>query len=463
MDTSEIPHPSHRVPVLGDVTGIDPRAPVTSLVRRVRALGPIAVQKVLNTEIVIVSGAELVAELNDETRFAKHAGPIMYSLREIMGDSLFTVLNEDPNWQLAHDVLAPGFTRDAMAGYHHTMVEVARELLARWDAMAERTHPVDVTGDMTRLTLETIARAGFGYGFGSFRSDRTHPFITALTRTARYANLSAGPRSIVMRRLMAGSARQHRADIATVQRTVDEILQARLDGTASEAPDLLGRMLRGTHDGTDRRLDHENIREQIVSFIVAGRETTSGALSFALYYLTRDAECLARAQAEVDAVWGDRDDIEPGYADIAKLRYLRAVVDESLRLWPTAPAYLREARAETMLGGKYRMKRGDWAMVLLPLLHRDPQVWPDPDRFDPERFLAGQPKNRPAHAYRPFGTGPRACIGRQFGLHEAVLALALVVHRYELVADDGYRLQIAESFTLKPRGFTVVPRRRRRR
>ncbi|MCT7659256.1 cytochrome P450 [Mycobacterium deserti] len=461
MDTAGIPHPPHRVPILGDVTGIDPRAPVTSLVRRVRDLGPISVQKVLSTEIVIVNGADLVAELNDETRFAKHAGPIMYSLREIMGDSLFTVLNEDPNWQLAHDILAPGFTRDAMAGYHHIMVGVARDLLARWDTMAERQQPVDVTTDMTRLTLETIARAGFGYGFGSFDSDRTHPFIAALARTARYANLSAGPRSIVMRRLMAGSARQHRADIATVERTVDDILQARLDGTAAEAPDLLGRMLSSTHAESGRRLDRVNIRQQIVSFIVAGRETTSGALSFALYYLTRDADCLARAQAEVDAVWGDSDDIEPSFTDVARLRYLRAVVDEALRLWPTAPAYLREARAETVLGGKYRMKGGDWAMILLPLLHRDPRVWPDPDRFDPGRFLAGQAKHRPAFAYRPFGTGPRACIGRQFGLHEAVLALGLVLHRYELRADDGYRLRIAESFTLKPRGFTVTPRRRR--
>jgi unspecific monooxygenase len=262
---------------------------------------------------------------------------------------------------------------------------------------------------------------------------------------------------------MAGSAREHRADIETVERTVDHILQTRLDSNTAEAPDLLGRMLNSTHGETGRRLDHANIRQQIVSFIVAGRETTSGALSFALYYLTRDTECLARAQAEVDAVWGDSDDVEPRFTDVAKLRYLRAVLDEALRLWPTAPAYLREARAETLLGGKYRMKRGDWVMILLPLLHRDPQVWPDPDRFDPGRFLSGHAKNRPAYAYRPFGTGPRACIGRQFGLHEAVLALGLVVHRYELAADERYRLQVAESFTLKPRGFTVTPRRRRRR
>lgn len=462
MDTAALPHPAHRIPILGDIVGADPRIPVTSLVRRVRDLGPISVQKVLNLEIVIVSGVDLVAELNDEKRFTKHVGLTMYSMREILDDALFTALNDEPNWQLAHDVLAPAFARDAMASYHPTMLEASRELLARWDARAEREQTVDVTDDMTRLTLEIIARTGFGFRFGSFESDRTHPVVAALARIAGYANLTAGPRSVVMRRLVAGSARQHRADIATVERMVDEILQARLDGATAEAPDLLDVMLSSTHP-TGHRLDPVNIRKQIISLVVAGRESTAGALSFALYGLTRDPECLARAQAEVDEVWGDGDDIEPSFADVAKLRYVRAVIDEALRLWPTAPGYLREARADTVLGGEYEMDRGDWAMVLLPLLHRDPTIWPDPERFDPERFLAGQGRSRPAHAYRPFGTGARACIGRQFGLHEAVLALGLVVHRYHLGVDIDYRLRIAETFTMKPRGFMLTPRRRRGR
>jgi cytochrome P450 len=170
---------------------------------------------------------------------------------------------------------------------------------------------------------------------------------------------------------------------------------------------------------------------------------------------------LARAQAEVDELWGETGDPEPSFGDIAKLRYVRAALDEALRLWPTAPAYLRAARADTVLGGRYRMDQGDWAMVFLPLLHRDPSVWPDPDRFDPDRFAPGRARGRAPHAYKPFGTGQRACIGRQFALHEAVLALALLLHRYDLSAPDDYELRIAESLTLKPEGFELLPRRRR--
>ncbi len=374
MDILAIPHPPHRLPLLGDVLGINPRSPVLSASRMVRGLGPISAVKLLGTELVLVGGADLAAELNDETRFSKHVGRLL-PLRRIVGDALVTAANDEPNWQLAHDILAPAFTREAMRGYHAVMLDVARELLGRWDAAADRMERVDVSADMTRLTLETIGRAGFGYRFASFDRDRPHPFVTAMTRSLRYANLSADPPLAPVRRVLAGSARQHRADVALIERVVDDVIAARRNGAASDPPDLLGLMLHTAHPETGRRLDPVNIRQQIITFMIAGHETTSGALSFALYYLTRDRQALARAQAEVDALWGHADDPQPTFTDIPKLRYVRAALDEALRLRPTVPGYRRAARADTMLAGRYRMNRGDWAAVVLPLLHRDPQVW----------------------------------------------------------------------------------------
>lgn len=462
MDTAAIPHPPYRLPLLGDVVGLAPSAPIQSSLRMVGDLGPIAVRRLLGVDIVMVGGAGLAAELNDETRFAKHTGLHIYALRQIVDDALFTAESDEPNWQLAHDILMPAFTREAMLGYHETMLGIVRQLLARWDTAAQRRERVDVTADMTRMTLETIGRTGFGYRFGAFDRDQPHPFVTAMHRSLRYANFPAARALAPIRRVIVGSARQHRADVALLERTVDDVIAARRAGTTPETPDLLERMLHTAHPDSGRQLDPVNIRRQIVTFVVAGHETTSGALSFALYYLTRDPQMMARAQAEVDALWGTADDPEPGFTDIPKLRYVRAALDEVLRLWPTAPAYLREARADTELGGRYRMSRGDWALVLLPLVHRDPHVWPNPERFDPDRFAPGQAKTRPAHAYKPFGTGQRACIGRQFALHEAVLTLGLLLHRYDLTPNDNYRLQIAESLTLKPHGFELLPRHRSR-
>ena len=457
MDTTGIPHPPHRLPVLGDLVGVDPRTPVQATVRAGRTLGPIFTRKIMGTEIVFVSGIDLVTELNDEKRFGKHVGLGVENLRAVAGDGLFAAYSTEPNWRFAHDILQPAFTQEAMRGYHPIMVEVARELLASWDAAPG---PVDVAADMTKLTLETIGRAGFGYRFGSFERSEPHPFVSAMTRVLRFAQLQV-VKLAPLRRAIGGSAKQNQADIKLMTDLVDEVIAARREDDGGR--DLLGLMLSQTHPETGARLDPVNIRSQAITFVVAGHETTSGALSFALYYLTRHPELLARAQAEVDALWGDQPDPEPAFGDIAKLRYVRRVLDEAMRLWPTAPGYSREAREDLLLGGRYPMRKGEWVLVMLPLLHRDPAAWgPDADEFDPERFAPGAAKKRPAQAYKPFGTGERACIGRQFAIHEAVLALGMVLHRYDLATDPAYQLKIAESLTLKTDGFRVSPTLRRR-
>lgn len=459
MDTTQIPHPPWRLPLLGDVLGVNPRTPVQDSIRMGRRLGPIFTRRILGTEIVFVSGVELVTELNDETRYAKHVALGIEELRAIVGDGLFTAYASEPNWRLAHDILQPAFTQEAMRGYHSIMVDVAKELLASWDAKVD-TAAVDVAADMTKLTLETIGRAGFHYRFESFRRDEPHPFVSAMTRSLRFAQLNQiglPP----LRRAIAGSARQHEADVKYMNDLVDEVIEARRSGFGEDIRDLLGLMLEQAHPATGARLDSVNIRNQIITFVVAGHETTSGALSFALYYLTHHLEVLAQARAEVDAMWGDQKNPEPTFTEVTKLRYLRRVLDEALRLWPTAPGYARTAREDVLLGGRYPMRAGDWALVLLPALHRDPDVWgPDPESFDPGRFAPGEARKRPAQAYKPFGTGDRACIGRQFALHEAVLALGLVLHRYELIPEPDYQLRIAESLTLKTEGFRLGLRHR---
>lgn len=459
MDTTGIPHPPRRIPLLGDVLGMDPRTPVQTSMRIGRELGPIFTRRLPGLEIVFVGGVDLVTELNDEKRFVKRVALGTQNLRSVVGDGLFTAETAEPNWRLAHDILQPAFTQEAMRGYHSIMFDVCRELLGHWDARAG-AGAVDVAADMTKLTMETIGRTGFGYRFESFRHDESHPFVTAMTRVLRYGQVES-IRIPFVRRAIGGSRRRHQADVQYMTDLVDEVIASRRDA-ADPGRDLLGLMLHESHPVTGQRLDPVNIRHQVITFVVAGHETTSGALSFALHYLTRDPEVLAKARAEVDALWGDQPDPEPTFAEIAKLRYVRRVLDEAMRLWPTAPGYFRAAREDLVLGGRYPMRQGDWAVVLLPLLHRDPAVWgPDPDRFDPDRFAPGAARKRPAQAYKPFGTGERACIGRQFALHEAVMALALLVHRYDFEPDPGYELRVAESLTLKPAGFRLGLRPRR--
>ncbi|MEU6276017.1 cytochrome P450 [Streptomyces populi] len=451
-----IPHPPHRVPLIGDVLGADVRSPLQDSMKFGRRLGPIFRRRAFRNEIVFVWGADLAAELADESRFAKHVGLGVANLRPVAGDGLFTAYNHEPNWQLAHDVLAPGFSREAMEGYHPMMLDVAERLTDHWDREQTAGRAVDVPGDMTKLTLETISRTGFGHDFASFERSRPHPFVDAMVGTLTYAQrLNVVPAPLAPL-LLRGASRRNAADMAYLNRTVDAVVASRRSGGEG---DLLDRMLETAHPGTGERLTPENIRRQVITFLIAGHETTSGALSFALHYLSRHPETAARARAEVERVWGGTD--RPGYEQVARLRHVRRVLDESLRLWPTAPAFAREARQDTVLGGVHPMRQGAWALVLTAMLHRDPRVWgADAEEFDPDRFDAKAVRTRPAHTFKPFGTGARACIGRQFALHEATLVLGLLLRRYDLRPDPGYRLRVAERLTLMPEGLRLRLERR---
>lgn len=453
------PHPPGRRPVAGDALGADPAEPLQSTMRRAAGLGPIFELKIFDQKFVFVAGAEIAAELADESRFEKALSPALVALREFAGQGLFTAHNDEPSWALAHDLLRPAFTKEAMRRYHPVMLAAAQELFDVWDA---RGGPVDVSADMTRLTMETISRTAFSTDFGSFTRDDPHPFIpamiSALKAGQRKGTLASMPGASLMARRIDKRNAHHQAYVDTL---LDDIIASRRASGEDDDHDLLGIMLNTPHPETGERLDDLNIRHQILTFLVAGHETTSGTLSFALHYLARHPEMLAAAHAEVDRVLGPDRDVEPAFELVAKLRYLRRVLDESLRLWPTAPAFTRSPRETTTLSTGHVMRPEDWAIVVLPMVHRDRAVWgDDADEFDPDRFLPERSRGRPAKTYKPFGTGVRSCIGRQFALHEAILVLARLLHRYDIAGDPSYELRIAERLTLMPQGFelTLTPR-----
>lgn len=393
-----------------------------------------------------------MVELSDENRFCKHVGPDIDALRILGGDGLFTAYNDEPNWQKAHDVLMPAFSRQAMRRYHSIMFDVADQLLARWDERAGTGEAVDVSADATRVTLETIGRCAAGYPFGCFESERVHPFVEHMVAGLKGSDSLGVLRETFLPKYFARrverTVRHHGAQMHAI---ADDIIAERVTQGLGRHDDLLEMMLMSD-------LEPANIRYQLINFLVAGHETTSGALSFALYYLSQHPEIADKVRAEVAEVWGE--DRGPDFEMIAKLRYVRRVFDEALRLQPTVPGYYRAARADTVLAGAHPMRTGDWVLALTMGLHRDPRWGDDPDAFDPDRFTPERVKARPPGLYKPFGTGPRSCIGRQFALHEAVLLLALLLRRYELIADPGYRLQVAQRLTLMPKDFQLTLRRR---
>ncbi|UNO44347.1 cytochrome P450 [Streptomyces sp. MST-110588] len=444
-----------------DISATGPTAtPLQQAMEITRRHGPVFRRVLHGRSSVMVSSLELVTELADEERFAKGIAPALENVREFAGDGLFTAYNEEPNWARAHDILMPAFALGSMRTYHPAMLKVARRVIASWDRRAADGTPVDVPEDMTRMTLDTIGLAGFGFDFESFSRDTPHPFVDAMVRCLEWS----------MTRLARTPGVDHserdeafRADADYLASVVDEVIAARQgssgtgpDGRTAPAEDLLGLMLDAPHPEDGEKLDAANIRNQVITFLIAGHETTSGALSFALYHLLKDPVALRMAQREADELWGDEPDPDPSFEDIGRLPFTRQVLNEALRLWPTAAAFSRQARHDTLLGGRYPLRAGELVTVLTPMLHRDPAWGDNPELFDPARFAPEAEAARSPHAYKPFGTGERACIGRQFALHEATMLLAMLVHRYRLIDHADYRLRVKETLTLKPDGFTLT-------
>lgn len=165
----------------------------------------------------------------------------------------------------------------------------------------------------------------------------------------------------------------------------------------------------------------------------------------------------------IDELWPHQTAPNIDFDDVPKLRYLRRIIDETLRLWPVTPGYSRQARHDTTIGnGKYHFRTGDFVIIFLLAAHRDTATWgADADEFNPDRFLPENLRKLPPHTYKPFGTGPRSCIGRQFAFHEILLTLAAILHHFDLEPHPEYELSVAEPLTLKPAGLQLRLHRRK--
>ncbi|MCY8752508.1 bifunctional cytochrome P450/NADPH--P450 reductase CypB [Bacillus inaquosorum] len=450
---SAIPQPKTYGP-LKNLPHLEKEQLSQSLWRLADELGPIFRFDFPGVSSVFVSGHNLVAEVCDESRFDKNLGKGLLKVREFGGDGLFTSWTHEPNWQKAHRILLPSFSQKAMKGYHSMMLDIATQLIQKWSRL-NPNEEIDVADDMTRLTLDTIGLCGFNYRFNSFYRDSQHPFITSMLSALKEA-MNQSKRLGLQDKMMVKTKLQFQKDIEVMNSLVDRMIAERKENPDENIKDLLSLMLYAKDPVTGETLDDENIRYQIITFLIAGHETTSGLLSFAIYCLLTHPEKLKKAQEEADRVLTDT----PEYKQIQQLKYIRMVLNETLRLYPTAPAFSLYAKEDTVLGGEYPISKGQPVTVLIPKLHRDHNAWgEDAEDFRPERFE--DPSSIPHHAYKPFGNGQRACIGMQFALQEATMVLGLVLKHFDLMNHTGYELKIKEALTIKPDEFkiTVKPRK----
>ncbi|NQU36657.1 MAG: cytochrome P450 [Actinobacteria bacterium] len=399
----------------------------------------------------------VIDQATNDAAFDKYVVSGLGLIRAGSPNGLFTADTDDPQWVLSHKLLMPAFATKAIKGYHDLMVDPAMQLVLKW-ARLNPGDEIDVTADYTRLTFETIGLVGFGYRFGAFYRENPHQFVTYMGDLLYWAiknstNPEASPYDPPAEVIEAVTYMN-----GLVDGVVDHRKQHPDHGTEK---DLLDYMLGAKDEESGEGLSAEIIRSQINTFLIAGHETTSGLLSFATYYLMNNPDVLAKCYAEVDAEIGDDLSKVPTAADVVNCRYLMQVLKEVLRLWPGAPFIIRHSRGAEELLEEYPVEPADSLNISLAHLHRDPVIWgDDADSFNPDRFAPGEEEKLPPNAYLPFGVGQRACIGRQFAIAEAHLALALILQRFEFIDHADYQLSIKRGLTIKPRDFKIqiVPR-----
>ncbi|WP_369251186.1 cytochrome P450 [Streptomyces sp. R41] len=408
-------------------------------------------------ENLFVYDPDLVAEVSDETRFGKPIFAPLTHVRDYTGTGLFTAHEEDDGeiWGMAHRILMPAFSQRAMKGYYGQMLEIAQNLVGKWDR--KEGESVHITDDYTRLTLDTIALSGFGYRFDSFEKEELHPFLRALLE-ALVESMRRAQELPSMTALRKDDDKKYRENIQLMRDLVESVIKERREGKGTGEGDLLGLMLEATDPETGKPLDDENVRDQVLTFLIAGHETTSGLLSFATYSLMRNPHVLAQAYAEVDRLLPG--DTVPDYDTIMQMDVIPRILEETLRLWAPIPMIMKAPLEDTVIGGRYELKAGTKTNLLMGPLHRHPKAWDRPYEFDIDRWLPENRAQHHQHAYKPFGNGRRACIGRQFALTEARLALALVLQKFKFADMSDYKMDVKEALTQKPGGFDLLVRRR---
>ncbi|MFD1911650.1 cytochrome P450 [Halodurantibacterium flavum] len=360
-------------------------------------------------------------------------------LRPAIGESLFVA--EGAHWRWQRRTAAPAFALRNIQNLGPVMTLAAERSVDRLAASAGRA--TNVFDEMVTATFEVISDVTFSGDEGFDRSAVHHAIDNYIAQTARVSLLDIiGAPMWVPRpaRVMSSGA------LREMKRVADGAIEARRKTGARPVPDLLDLLLEGEDPQTQRRMTTAELRDNLLTFIVAGHETTALTLAWALYLCAFDQTVQDRARAEAQAVLGDR---PATAADLPSLPYIRQIVDETLRLYPSAAFLARTAQKPDRLCGR-EVRAGDTIMLPIYALHRNHLLWPDPHRFDPNRFA--DPRAIDRFAYLPFGDGPRVCIGASFALQEAVIILATLLARLRFAPVPGKEPRPVLILTLRPEG-----------
>lgn len=356
----------------------------------------------------------------------------------VMGDGLVT--SDGPLWARQRKLMQPVFSHRNVAGFDNTINGLTSSLMSRWDARTGG-EIVWIDREMAELTFLIAGATLFGSDIRRYAGEVTD--IVEITNV----------RPQELRGLMTlfswiptpYNLRWKRA-LKRLDRIVHDMISARRR-TGTGGGDILGRLLAARDEETGEGIDDRQIRDEVVTLLLAGHDTSAHSLSWTLHLLATHPEVESRLAGHLAA---QLNGAPATAADLPRLPYLKQVVQESMRLYPPVWALARRAERE-MIFGDHLLPANAYVAVVAWALHRHPEFWPEPDRFDPDRFEPDRARARHSYCYLPFGAGPRTCIGAGMAMLEIQLVLAQILQRFKLQVVPDHPIETLAKVTLKPR------------
>ncbi|KAF3884929.1 MULTISPECIES: cytochrome P450 [Nostocales] len=371
-------------------------------------------------------------------------------LESFLGQGLLT--SEDDLWRRERKLMQPAFHRDRIGAFSETMTHAIQAMLKRWKGFAERGEPINITNEMMRLTITIVCCTLFTTDI----SDEASDVGQALTIVLRHAN----NRISSLFALPENFPTEENARFQQALKTLDSVVYGLINErrqSGQDTGDLLSMLVFARDEETGETMSEKQLRDEVMTIFLAGHETTANALSWTWYLLSKHPEVERRLYAELSEVLGGR---VPTLFDLKNLKYTQQVLNESMRLYPPAWEIGRESIGSDKFDD-YDIPANSTVILSSYVTHRHPDFWENPEGFDPERFSPLASAGRPQYAYFPFGGGPRTCIGNNFALMEAQLAIADVAQRYRLELVPGHVVVPQPMITLRPRNgifMTLRPR-----
>jgi len=378
-----------------------------------------------------------------------HKGIGYTEAKRALGDGLLT--SEGALWKEQRRTIQPVFQHKRIAAQADVIVDEALRLVDRLSAYQGAGRPVDVLSEITGLTLGVLGSTLLDADLGAFESIG-HSF-EAVQDQAMFEMETLGmvPQSLPLKGQRA--FRHARTDL---ERIVGILVAQRKENPSESGDDVLTRLIASTAKETDKRVADRRMRDELVTLLLAGHETTASTVGWTLHMVSRHPEIRELLHEEALAVFGDR---RPVYEDLTRLRYTNMVLQETMRLFPPVWILPRRALADDEVGG-YHVPAGADVLICPYTLHRHPKYWADPDRFDPERFDPDAPSDRPRYAHIPFGAGPRFCVGNHLGMIEATFIISTVMRELCLEREPGVEVTPEPMMSLRLGGglpMTVHP------